>query len=167
MRYILGDPHFYHDKMVRLRGYNSKKQMNNNIINKINSIVNNKYDTIIINGDVSFANKELTNKIISKMNGYKILVMGNHDRRHSKKWWHDVGFNDVVEDMLLIDNIIVSHEPVDYLPVFYKNIHAHTHDKKYVHLDGNKHYCTSIEIINKPVLLNKVISKLKEENDEI
>lgn len=161
MDYILGDTHFNHEKMRELRGYSTLDEMNKDITDKINSVISDKYDTLIINGDVSFANKTKTKEILSKVNGYKILIVGNHDRRKSKVWWHDVGFDDVIYGSLLRDNVIISHEPVDNLPDGYYNIHAHIHDRKSKYDNDNRYFCTSIEQVDKPVMLRDLIFNFK------
>lgn len=43
-----------------------------------------KKDTIYVLGDFSFANTENTKKIISKLNGNKFLILGNHDKSSEK-----------------------------------------------------------------------------------
>ena len=168
MEYILGDPHFFHKLMVKTRGYENRDIMNIDIINKINNIVHNKYDTLIFNGDISFSNKKETKRIISQINGYKILIMGNHDYRHSKKWWHDVGFNDVIDGSLLKDNIIISHIPIENIPEGFYNIHAHTHSNIDKFTDSKFHFCTSFEMIKKPLTLEEIkIKKFKLEIKKI
>lgn len=159
MDYIFGDPHFFHNRMVKLRGYENKYEMNNDIRKSINSVVHNKYDTIIFNGDISFLTKEDTRHLISQINGYKVLIMGNHDYRHSKKWWHDVGFDDVIDGHLLKDNIIISHKPIDDLPKGYFNIHAHTHGFEHKYSENPSYFCTSFEKIKKPMMLKTIKEK--------
>jgi calcineurin-like phosphoesterase family protein len=56
----------------------------------------NHEDTIINLGDVSLKlGKEYLTEVIQRLPGYKILVMGNHDRKKSVRWWLDIGFNEV------------------------------------------------------------------------
>lgn len=49
------------------------------LIDKWNKTVRKK-DTIYLIGDFSFANREDTIKILSKLNGDKHLILGNHDK---------------------------------------------------------------------------------------
>lgn len=167
MEYVFGDPHFFHYKMLEIRDYDNTYLMNENIINQINSVISDKYDTIIFNGDISFSTKEKTKEIISRINGYKVLVMGNHDYRHSKKWWHEVGFDDVIDGSLLKDNIIISHKPIDDLPKGYFNVHAHTHGYENEYSNDLRYFCTSFENIKRPMLLKNILEDkflLKKEN---
>jgi calcineurin-like phosphoesterase family protein len=41
-------------------------------------------DKVYVLGDFSFGSKNKTNEIISRLNGHKILIIGNHDREVKK-----------------------------------------------------------------------------------
>lgn len=49
------------------------------MIAKWNAVVRSE-DKVFHLGDFSFLNKERTQAIVSQLNGYKILILGNHDR---------------------------------------------------------------------------------------
>jgi len=53
--------------------------MNEAIITNWNNTVQ-QYDHIYILGDISFADEKTTNSILSRLNGIKILIYGNHDK---------------------------------------------------------------------------------------
>jgi calcineurin-like phosphoesterase family protein len=61
--------------------------MNESIIEEWNEIVTNR-DTVYILGDVAFCNASDATKIMKRLNGRKILVEGNHDKKLVK----DEGF---------------------------------------------------------------------------
>jgi calcineurin-like phosphoesterase family protein len=85
-------------------------------IARINSKVG-KNDTIIFLGDIG------SEKMIRKIRGYKVLIMGNHDKGATK--YADI-FNEVYEGPLFIaEKLILSHEPVEFPYAF--NIHGHDH----------------------------------------
>ena len=87
-------------------------------IKRINSKIG-KYDTLVVLGDVGDV------EWVRKIRGYKVLVMGNHDKGASN---YKGIFNEVYEGALMIaPNIILSHEPVEF--PFARNIHGHTHGK--------------------------------------
>jgi len=161
MQYILGDLHLNHNKMKEIRGYSSLDEMNLDIITKCNKEVHNKKDTLIITGDLSFAPKEKTKELLNKLNGYKILIKGNHDK-HSKKWYHEVGINSVIEDSLYLveEKVIISHRPVKELPIGVKNIHAHLHDLLEPEYMNASYFNTSWEAIRKPLLLKEILKVL-------
>ena len=75
-----------------------------------------KNDTIIFLGDIGDAS------YIEKIKGYKVLIMGNHDKGASNYSM----FNEVYEGPLMInDHVLLSHEPIDM--GFGINIHGHDH----------------------------------------
>ena len=53
--------------------------MNEDIVAMWNTTVD-QYDFVYIIGDVSFTNAERTEALLSRLNGIKILVYGNHDK---------------------------------------------------------------------------------------
>jgi calcineurin-like phosphoesterase family protein len=132
--FIISDTHFHHANIIQYekRPFFNVGQMNDYMIERWNNIVT-KGDEVIHLGDVSFANAEQTKEIISNLNGYKRLIMGNHDRRKSKSWWKDVGFDEVSAEPIIYKGFyILSHEPVyvnQNMP--YVNVHGHIHGEKY------------------------------------
>lgn len=54
-------------------------------------------DTVFHLGDFSFLGLEATRDIVSRLNGYKILILGNRDRGRGRSWWLEAGFDEVSE----------------------------------------------------------------------
>jgi len=161
--YIISDTHFNHKNVIKYcnRPFESVEEMNRKLINNWNSTVK-KTDTIYHLGDFAFGNKEYIIELLSKLNGKKILIMGNHCRRIKKNpsWWIDVGFDVVYQyPVIYNDNFILSHEPVDEIGRFI-NIHGHLHDKS---IDGNYHNVCVENANYKPINLDKLISRLGKE----
>lgn len=89
----------------------------NEQIELINSVVH-RDDTFICLGDVG--NPEYAKKIKA---GYKVLILGNHDKRKDYK---DI-FDEIYDGALFISSkILLSHEPV-YGLNWCLNIHGHDH----------------------------------------
>lgn len=111
--YFYSDPHFNDPEMAHLRkNYIGDEEQ----IKRINSKIG-KYDTLVVLGDVGDI------EWVRKIRGYKVLVMGNHDKGASN---YKGIFNEVYEGALMIaPNIILSHEPVEF--PFAVNIHGHDH----------------------------------------
>lgn len=126
--FVISDTHFWHSNVIQYenRPFQSAEEMNAEMIKRWNNVVS-KGDEVIHLGDVCFSNKENAQAIISKLNGRKRLIMGNHDRRRSPTWWKAVGFDDVSpEPILFRGQFILSHEPIyDYMPFI--NVHGHIH----------------------------------------
>lgn len=142
--WIYSDPHFSDPEMKELRtNYIGDEEQ----IARINSKVG-KHDTIIFLGDIG--NEEMVRKI----RGYKILIMGNHDKGATN--YTDI-FNEVYEGPLFIaEKLILSHEPID-LP-FAFNIHGHDHSECFSEDDHHLNVCA--EHINyTPLNVNKLLKK--------
>lgn len=137
--WMTADLHFGYKDIISYenRPFKDVDDMNRKLIDNWNSKISD-HDKLICMGDFSFCNKEITAGLVSKLKGYKILLMGNHDESRSRQWWLDVGFNEVIAYPIILDGFyILSHEPV-YLNsnMPYINIHGHTHSLKY----ENKQY---------------------------
>ena len=114
--WLYSDPHFG-DKELAAGVIN--RPTDEEQIRLINSKVGKK-DTLIILGDVGDI------ECAKKLNGYKILIAGNHDAGLTN--YKDV-FNEVYGGALFIgEKIVLSHEPIN-IP-FALNIHGHVHDKR-------------------------------------
>jgi calcineurin-like phosphoesterase family protein len=68
------------------------------LITNWNMFVQNN-DRVFVVGDFSFGNSQQTKEVLRQLTGRKVLIIGNHDKNHSKKWWIDAGFEEVVDEM--------------------------------------------------------------------
>lgn len=92
-------------------------------------------DTIYVLGDLSFEKKDKTAEIVSKLNGHKHLVMGNHDRE-PVSFYHSL-FESVtmlkeinVEYEGRRQKIILCHYPLKTWKGAHRgawNLHGHSH----------------------------------------
>lgn len=71
--YFYSDPHFNDPEMVHRKNYIGDEEQ----IKRINSQIG-KYDTLVVLGDVGDI------EWVRKIRGYKVLVMGNHDKGATK-----------------------------------------------------------------------------------
>lgn len=145
--YIFSDPHFRDSdcKLMDPNWIEPDEQVD--IINKMVY----KSDTFVCLGDVG--NPDYAKQIRA---GYKVLVLGNHDKKSDYK---DI-FDEIYDGPLFIaDKILLSHEPIAGLP-FCLNIHGHDHN-------GMEHYSDDGHYLNlaanvcgyKPVNLGKLIKQ--------
>lgn len=88
--FFSSDLHFHHRNIMSFcpttRLGNSIDEMNELLIQKYNSRVSNN-DTVYLLGDISFGTFEQTKDTISRLNGTKHLIYGNHDqviRKHQE-----------------------------------------------------------------------------------
>lgn len=132
--------------------------MNNAIIKNWNDTIK-ENDIIIHLGDFAFGDDNCIKKLISKLNGTKILILGNHDKK-SKNWFKNAGFNYVYKK-LIFNNVIITHFPIKTDLI---NIHGHIHNNKNTE-DISNHINVSIENINyKPISLYD-LSKINKNID--
>jgi len=132
--YVTADTHLGHDNIIKYenRPFMNIDDMTDTIIKNWNNVVSKK-DRVFVLGDFSFYDFDKTKEIVSMLNGYKVLVMGNHDIRHPIKWWVDAGFDVVSKYPIIVDQFIVmQHEPPTYfnegVPYFWLYGHVHSTD---------------------------------------
>ena len=137
--FFYSDPHFGDAEMQIARKKNNNFITDDEQVKRINSTVH-KNDTIVFLGDIG--DVEYVKKLKA---GYKVLVMGNHDKgasnyRRSIEWApcdkcdpyiikDNKLFDEVYEGPLMIsDKILLSHEPIKF--EYALNIHGHDHNGK-------------------------------------
>ncbi len=87
--YIISDTHFGDPNIIfyENRPFNSVKEMNETIIKNWNKTIA-KEDIVFFLGDVAVGyNSYLLKELIKDLSGYKILIMGNHDKKYSPETW--------------------------------------------------------------------------------
>jgi calcineurin-like phosphoesterase family protein len=167
--FFVSDTHFGHANCLKfkrqdgspLRVFESVEEMDETMITRWNSVVG-PHDRVYHCGDVVIK-KEFLQKVLPRLNGKKVLLMGNHDiYGHSEylKYFEDIRAYKVMPE----HNLIASHIPVycDMLNgSITHNIHGHLHanrvlrenkvDKQYINV--------SVECINyTPITLDEILS---------
>lgn len=165
-RFFTSDTHFGHKNIIKYseRPFSDFETMDSAIIKNWNRVVGDT-DVVYHLGDVALGLSDRWDWILNSLNGYKILVVGNHDRifagekpRQREKWdekyheWFDE-VHDNIEGLWLDDGTIVnlSHFPYtgdshdgdrykDYrLPDAGRTlIHGHTHAEWAKHADASR-----------------------------
>lgn len=144
MDFITSDLHFSHKNIIKYfpesRPYSSTDEMNEDIITKWNCMAT-PQDTTYILGDVAFCHASEAVQLLSRLNGKKILVKGNHDCHQLK----DPSFRSMFEsihDYLEIKinktTIVLFHYPIySWNKKHYGSImlHGHSHVKS-IPVDG-------------------------------
>jgi calcineurin-like phosphoesterase family protein len=114
--YIWSDLHLGHENVIRYcnRPFKDAAEMNAALLHAWRATVKNG-DTIINLGDVSLKlSKEYLTEVIHHLPGYKLLVMGNQDRKKPVRWWLDAGFNEVYPHLVVYEGkYILSRVIVD------------------------------------------------------
>jgi calcineurin-like phosphoesterase family protein len=138
------------------------------LIAKWNAAVTPK-DTVYMLGDFCpGGGRERVSALLSMLNGYKVLVMGNWDRARTPAWWWEAGFAEVSAYPIVLEcpmygTVIASHEPLARIPAPCVNIFGHVHvDPAYKTITKNA-YCVSAErLAYKPVLIEDILRAIGE-----
>lgn len=143
--FFTSDHHFGHKNIIDFesRPFSGVEEMNAAMIESWNSVVG-REDKVFHLGDFSFLNRDKTKAIVERLHGYKVLILGNHDRGRSRSWWLDAGFDEVSEYPIVYQGFFfLSHEPMymnKHMP--YVNVHGHIHGQKY---EGKSYFNVSVE----------------------
>ncbi|SFJ42222.1 Calcineurin-like phosphoesterase superfamily protein [Paenibacillus sp. UNC496MF] len=143
--FFISDHHFGHTHIIDFesRPFANAEEMDETMIAKWNAVVG-EGDKVFHLGDFSFLNRARTQAIVERLNGYKHLILGNHDRGRGRQWWLDAGFDEASEHPIIYkDFFFLSHEPMymnRHMP--YVNVHGHIHGQKY---EGAQHFNVSVE----------------------
>lgn len=160
--FFTGDQHFFHGNAIYYcnRPFKNLNAMHSGIIDRHNEVVG-PDDVCYHLGDIAFISKsqiQKLEKIISKLNGTNILILGNHDENHPFTYMN-LGFMSVHTSLILPEDnrFILNHDPAASL--LYKNkfwIVAHVHDLFTVHkncvnvgVDVRNYYPVSLEEVVK------------------
>jgi calcineurin-like phosphoesterase family protein len=168
--WIWSDIHFGHTNVIRYsnRPYKDASHMDESLITSFNSKVK-PNDISIWVGDVSFSGEQRTKQIVHRLNGYKILIVGNHDiekKRRIKPMAFDevhLCYNLMLDDMPLA----FTHYPMDNLPPFWFNIHGHVHKNghRIDEVITKAHYNVNCEFLDyTPINLETLIERIKNVN---
>lgn len=156
--FIWSDTHFGHRNVIRFcdRPYADVEEMNQTLIDNHNNVVS-PDDICIWGGDIGFMGDSECNNIIKKCNGYKILIIGNHDFK-KKKLRNLHAFDEIHLTYTLSYNgidMVISHYPMGNLPKDVINIHGHVHNKV---LDSCQHVNVCADYIDyRPMLFDDVL----------
>lgn len=128
MNFFTSDTHFNHVAILEYcqRPFASVEEMNEAMIKNWNEVVEPK-DTVFHLGDVGLGQRHLLPSITARLNGFKILIKGNHDTKGLS------GFNQVLDDAKLLGDdltVYMRHVP-DFSKFGQDVIHLHGH----VHTD--------------------------------
>lgn len=157
--FFIADTHFFHKRIIEYenRPFENTNEMNEILIKNWNQIVRTGHIVFVL-GDFAFCGKEPMREICKQLNGYKYLIMGNHDLK-STTFYRNIGFDEVSKYPIIFqDNWILSHQPMPLAPgSILKNIYGHVHaDSEYPDYT-DRSFCVSVERINyKPIEFQQI-----------
>lgn len=146
MIYLTSDLHFNHKNIMLYenRPFESVEAMNEGLIKRWNAVV--QPEDIVINlGDVALGRFSEVPDLVSRLNGHKILILGNHDTYPVKRYL-DMGFAEVVNSKIITyfgKTIFLSHRPETV---------SHREPKCDLHFYGHVHGTGGLEGKNFPTV---------------
>lgn len=167
--WFISDTHFSHGNIIRYcnRPWNSGKgedgeivvaekdiyAMNEALIANWNSTIG-EDDVVWHLGDFALGNRSRIPEFVSRLNGHKKLVLGNHDFFHVDKtkfksvvdFFEKAGFEEVyAHPVLLNDFVILSHEPLMFVKDPFFNIFGHVHNNDNYKTFSRNGCCVCVE----------------------
>ena len=149
--WVTSDTHFRHRRILiyeaAARPFETVEQMNEELVNRWNAKVG-PMDVVFHLGDFGFTSNAQTRTILSKMNGRKFLLLGNHDRQQklTDEKWVSLGFERVFRNPFLLDSkFIFSHEPLETIPDGKVNVYGHVHGSAYFNTMDRNRICVCVE----------------------
>jgi calcineurin-like phosphoesterase family protein len=159
--FIISDTHFHHNNIIRYcdRPFADADEMDEKLIENWNAVVK-PQDKIYHLGDVYFPSKKKNTEhsVLSRLNGTKILIVGNHDT--VKDPLLDKYFSRIYMWRYLKEhNLLLTHVPVHPGSIIggeaTMNVHGHIHDQPSP-IDG-KYFNACVEWTNyAPIALEDV-----------
>ncbi len=130
--WVWSDQHFGHQNIIKYsnRPFRDKFEMNEQLIANHNEVVGDQ-DYVIYVGDIAMLNDTAANEILHRLNGYKILIVGNHDLQKKKLKNLHVDEVHLVYDIEVAGaTMVFTHFPITNLPKPIVNVHGHTHNNE-------------------------------------
>ncbi len=168
--FLISDTHFGHVGVTqflrsdgtKLRPWDNTEDMDEYMVEQWNKTVRPK-DKVYHLGDVVINRKHL--KTLSKLNGEKVLVKGNHDIFRIEEYL--TYFKDV-RGYHVLDNFLLSHIPIhpSCLGRFEGHIHGHLHSNRVMYNDliDTRYFNVSVECISyTPISFDTVTSTMRKD----
>lgn len=166
---FIGDLHFGHAAIAKLRGFDDIDAYNEHIITQYNSVLHKKSLVFLI-GDITME-KTTYYPLLDRLLGRKALIGGNHDMRNHTK--EILEYIDSISGCVEYKGCIITHIPIHTQEVsrFRLNIHAHLHEKIIEHIqympmqiqaritEDPRYFCASWDRLNGvPVSLEQILA---------
>ena len=112
--FFVSDTHFGHENIIKFcnRPFKTTKEMDEALIKNWNDVIG-PDDIVFHLGDFAFGGSQLWNDTLQRLNGHKILIIGNHDMKNLRqgymRWFDAV----LPQAQLQIDNraVYLNHYP--------------------------------------------------------
>lgn len=161
--FMISDTHLGHQKIItyekKRSHFDTIEEHDEALVSNWNSVVG-KTDVVWHLGDVLWTRRAFP--LLSRLNGRKYLVLGNHDSEYPTERWLQYFVR--VSAAEEFDDGIMTHIPIHpYQKYRYKmNIHGHTHDNVVENDDGTPdpfYWNVSCEQVNLTPIPYEVLNK--------
>jgi calcineurin-like phosphoesterase family protein len=179
--FLTSDTHFGHtgvcrftrnDGVTKLRPWDDADEMDEEMVRRWNDTVR-PNDKVYHLGDVVINRKAL--KIMSRLNGDKVLIRGNHDIFRDDEY--RLYFREL-RAYHVMNGMILSHIPIhpESLSRFGTNIHGHLHANRVMKTDlfsdqvsiDTRYHCVCVEQTDyTPILFEDVIKRIELEGGTV
>lgn len=159
--WIWSDLHFGHKNILHFsnRPFTDTVHMREMLVGEHNARVG-PNDTCITVGDFAFLPVQEANDILHRMNGYKVLIIGNHDikkKRVMKLHFDEIMVCAYMESKYM--QFVFTHYPLYDVPEGFFNIHGHEH-VAHLHTDTPQHFNVNCELQEyQPVRLDYIVDQ--------
>ncbi len=161
--YFIADTHFGDERILRYenRPFSNVEQMDLKLVRRWNGKVRPE-DSVYVLGDFGADGHEA--EVLSKLNGRKYLVKGNHDEKSNEEC-RSFGFSEVYDHPIIIDGFwILSHDALyvnENMP--YANLFGHVHGSPIIKDYSKQHCCVSVERIDySPISFEEIKRKVSQ-----
>ena len=165
--FFIGDTHFGHKGIIKFdstkeyRPFDTIEEHDAELIKRWNNVVS-KNDKIFMLGDFCFGKKNID--IAGELNGYKILIAGNHDQYETQSY---LKYFKKVLGACEYKNAILTHIPVHEYQFFRYSINIHGHLHNNILHDYRYFNCSAEQIHLTPVSYESILLTIENRNNEI
>lgn len=164
--YFTSDLHFNHAKIIEYcnRPYSTTEDMNEDLIKRWNAKIK-PTDTVYNLGDVMWGSN--ASEILPRLNGKKVLIMGNHDRRPVLQPY----FESIYQYFTLKlgkENLVLMHYPIaSWDRQYHGSIHLHGHSHGTWDNTGTLRFDVGVDCWNmNPVSLSEILALVPQRKQE-
>lgn len=177
MIFLISDLHFNSENIIKYcnRPFADAVDAREQMISRWNSVVH-EDDTVYVLGDFIMGDSETIPQILPRLNGYIILVRGNHDTRRKLavyKWYsRKIEVRDIAYVQYKKLYFVLCHFPMtdpSFMDMVVEDnsevvvIHGHTHDKDPFFTERNHVFNVSADVVDfTPVPLEKCYQIVKD-----
>jgi len=158
------DLHFWHWNILEFseRPYPDMYTMHEHLLANHNDYVG-KDDIVIWGGDIGFKGTGVLNEMLAEYNGYKILIVGNHDFNGKKLRKLDFDETHLIYTIETPEvGMVFTHYPMYNVPEQWVNVHGHLHAFPNPISNHPRHININCEVQGyKPRLLDEIVEQAR------